>query len=128
MDTVATDTLEARAIAIAPDPADGMPKRADGRLVVERVIERTWTTPQLWEAEERLASWALVAELMGRRGELAPERGRGLDPAQLAAAAAEVAGTRPLVVLVGPAGTGKTRFLEAGGAEPPRPPVGLGGQ
>lgn len=124
---MAAEALETHALAIAPEPLDGVPKRADGRPVVERVIERTWTTPQLWEAEERLARWALVAELMGDRAELAPESGRGLDPAQ-ADAAAEVAGTRPLVVLVGPAGTGKTRLLEAARSEldaAPRPVVGL---
>ena len=128
LDRVAGEALDELGQEITPAPDPRVPVRAsDGRPQVERVVDRLWTTPELWQAEEDLAAWALTAELEGAAAPRRPASARGLDPAQ-ARAAGEAAGTRPLTVIVGPAGTGKTRLLEAAAAQlgaDRRPVLGL---
>jgi conjugative relaxase-like TrwC/TraI family protein len=74
------------------------PTRADGRPVLEHVTDRRLTTPIVLEQERWLQDWALSH---AHRPGPAPD-------AQVAASEA-MAGTRSLVIVVGPAGTGKTR-------------------
>ena len=85
--------------------------RADGRPVTEAVTDRRLSSPAVLAQERRLLAWG---ERRVRRGAEAPAPvgGEGLDDEQRAAAAA-VAGSAPGVLVVGPAGTGKTTTLAA---------------
>jgi hypothetical protein len=90
----------------------GATLRRDGRPVSESVIDRVLTTPEILAEEETLLAWAekRLAQV-GVDG--ATSAGAGAveltgPQRQLAAA---VAGDRSLVLVVGPAGTGKTTAL-----------------
>ncbi len=107
---------EQRCVALGPDRPG--PVRRDGRPVAEAVTDRRLTTDGVLAQERRLHDWAQVSAYptVDRTGE--PQ----VD------AAAEIASHAPLVVVVGPAGTGKTHTtalavarLEAQG----RPVIGL---
>jgi hypothetical protein len=90
----------------------GVRLRRDGRPVTEAVSQRALTTATILAEEARILEWAEHTQ-----------RGEGVDePAALkyatvelsvgqAECAAAVAGTKELVVVVGPAGTGKTTAL-----------------
>ena len=100
-------------VDLAPPVAANVRRRAsDGRPVTESVIDRRFSTNYILEQEEHLATWALnrweTPTL--RPAALGPQHAAGLDKAQAAAAAA-VAGRDPLVIVVGPAGAGKTTAL-----------------
>lgn len=88
---------------------DGVAVRSsDGRPAWESPLQRRFTTTRVVEEEERVAQWAHRRwSTPGRAGAV---DGQGLDHGQFAAAAA-VAGEAELVVVVGPAGTGKTTAL-----------------
>ena len=104
------DTVIERHVELAPRVAPGTPVRRDGRPITESTMDRRFTTDTILAQEEYLVSWALDRfELAGQPAELAAE---GLDHAQQLAARA-VAGTDALVVIVGPAGAGKTSALRA---------------
>jgi ATP-dependent exoDNAse (exonuclease V) alpha subunit len=80
----------------------------DGRPVTESVVDRVLTTPEILAQEERLIAWA-ERRLAARGGDVAidaDEIERLSGPQREVARA--VAGTRDLVLVVGPAGTGKT--------------------
>ncbi|HEX9765991.1 MAG TPA: MobF family relaxase [Nitriliruptorales bacterium] len=99
-------------------PARSGPRRTDGRPVAEHVVDRRLTTPELLRQEQYLQDWA-----MGHAYHLGPASG---DPQ--ADASAAIAGPAQLVVVVGPAGTGKTRTVAtavAQLADAGRPVVGL---
>jgi conjugative relaxase-like TrwC/TraI family protein len=105
---------------------EGVPLRRDGRPVTESVVQRALTTPEilLQEAvvidsvERRITAGGddarelPIRHLPGREGvrEAPREPPRELTGPQLEVAAA-VAGDRELVMVVGPAGTGKTTAL-----------------
>jgi conjugative relaxase-like TrwC/TraI family protein len=84
-----------RCVALGPE-RDG-PCRADGRPLSEAVTDRLYTTPAVLNEELDLQGWA-------QRSTTPPDH--TLEPQEAAAAA--MTGHDPLVVIVGPAGTGKT--------------------
>jgi conjugative relaxase-like TrwC/TraI family protein len=95
-------SLEAaqRCLAIGPERGDQGRVRRDGRPVTEHVTDRLLSSPEVLDQETRLQDWARArAEAPG------PGRDR-----QVAATEA-IAGHAGLVLLVGPAGTGKTRTV-----------------
>lgn len=93
-------------------------RRKDGRPIEEHVTDHRLTTNHIIEQEQDLQDWA--------RASLDPAPTPGEDPQRSAAAA--IAGRDDLVVIVGPAGTGKTTTIARGVAElgqQVRPVVGL---
>ena len=93
------------------DPTDptGRRRRSDGRSVWVEPIAAQFTSEAILAEEERILTWALDAHA----DQPAPSptvRTDGLDVLQADAAAA-VAGHDRLVVVVGPAGAGKTTML-----------------
>ena len=104
------DTVLERHVELAPRVAEGTPVRRDGRPITESTMDRRFTTHGILQQEEYLASWAFERfELAGQPATLTAEH---LDHAQQLAARA-VAGTDALVVIVGPAGAGKTSALRS---------------
>ncbi|MEZ5350902.1 MAG: MobF family relaxase [Microthrixaceae bacterium] len=111
------ELAERHCTPLGPEPADTSRHRMDGRPVTEHVTDRRLTTPRVLHEEHDLQTWATTST---RR---VPPSG---DPQRDAAYA--IIGRDPLVVIVGPAGTGKTRTtatavaaLQAQG----RPVIGL---
>lgn len=88
---------EARCAALGPEHDPTTPHRADGRPVTEHVTDRRFTTPFVLDQEHDLQTWATA--------NTRPVEAAG-DPH--AAASAAIAGWDRLVLVVGPAGTGKT--------------------
>jgi len=86
--------------------------RKDGRPVTESVVDRALTTQAILDQEAALIDW--VDRRLAYDGIDQPEAvtrsGLDLNPAQAQAAAA-VAGSADIVLVVGPAGTGKTTAL-----------------
>jgi conjugative relaxase-like TrwC/TraI family protein len=120
-------TAAARCIELHPPSLPGVSLRADGRPVSEHVVDRQLTTEAVLIQERRLLAWARSAVRQPgvsiRHGDTAE-----LDEAQVAAARA-VAGKTPLVLVIGPAGAGKTTMLSAAVttlASQGRPVLGLG--
>jgi conjugative relaxase-like TrwC/TraI family protein len=90
---------------------DGSLRESDARPTSESILDRRYTTEFILDEERAIVDWA--DERWSAPG--APEHLThvgSLDTAQ-AHAASLVAGTHPLVVVVGPAGTGKTTMLRA---------------
>ena len=86
--------------------------RKDGRPITESVIDRALTTQAILDQEAALIDWAdhrFSYEGIDRP-EAVTRSPRPLNAAQAEGAAA-VAGTSDLVLIVGPAGTGKTTAL-----------------
>ncbi len=86
--------------------------RKDGRPITESVIDRALTTQAILDQEAALIDWAdhrLTYDGIDRP-EAVTRSLRPLNAAQAEGAAA-VAGTSDLVLIVGPAGTGKTTAL-----------------
>jgi conjugative relaxase-like TrwC/TraI family protein len=97
-------------IELAPTAPEGTPLRKDGRPITESDLDRRFTTRSILSQEEFVAAWAI--ERLDDPGRSALLEQGELDRAQHHAASA-VAGTKPLVVIVGPAGSGKTASLRA---------------
>lgn len=96
IDGIAASAAE-RCIELAPELPG--PARSDGRSVAEHVTDRRLTTADVLGQERRLQSWAL-----SRAYPIEPGSGdRQRD------AADAMAGAAGFVLVVGPAGTGKTR-------------------
>ncbi len=93
----------ARCVELHPAAPAGAPCRKDGRPLSEHVTDRRLTTPAVLDQEARLLAWARSAV-----GSVTPAGG----DAQAVAAQA-VSGHERLVVVVGPAGAGKTTMLGA---------------
>jgi conjugative relaxase-like TrwC/TraI family protein len=101
-------------------PSERSPRRAsDGRSIWIAPIEPHLTTEAVLAQEERILLFAIDAHDTLARPSPTVDR-TGLDVLQADAAAA-VAGHDPLVLVVGPAGTGKTTMLRRAAAD-------LGGQ
>ena len=88
---------DARCVPLGPAPDGTAPQRRDGRPITEHVTERLLTTPHVLDQERVLLGWAAKQTRPTPRGD---------DPRVMAAR--EIAGHAPLVLVVGPAGTGKT--------------------
>jgi hypothetical protein len=89
------EQAEARCVPLGPERPG--PTRRDGRPITEAITGRLFTTPTVLDQEATLQAWAETH---------AVETALHEDP-QVAAADA-IAGHARLVVVVGPAGTGKT--------------------
>ena len=105
---VADHVISHQLIEYAPPAPPGTPVRRDGRPIIESTLDRRLTTPAVVAEEQRIL--ASVEVRRARGGEARHVDGDGLDVAQLVVAQA-VAGTELLVLVVGPAGTGKTTAL-----------------
>jgi hypothetical protein len=90
---------------------DGAMLRRDGRPVSESAIDRALTTNGVLDQEAGLIEWAdrRLGSLEEDHDGLAVETTHHTDPQRTAASA--VAGGAELVLVVGPAGTGKTTAL-----------------
>ncbi|MEO8695678.1 MAG: AAA family ATPase, partial [Acidimicrobiales bacterium] len=100
-------------VDLSPPVVEGAVLRRDGRPITESVIARVLTAPSILAEEQRIATWAqqrLAQPVIAKPVALAAVL-TGLDHAQLELAAG-VAGEAPLVLAVGPAGTGKTTALK----------------
>ncbi|MCP3857914.1 MAG: AAA family ATPase, partial [Actinomycetia bacterium] len=94
-----------------PIPNGAMVRR-DGRPVSESVADRALTTPGILAQEERLLAWAERRNSrVGVDSADAPQRSSVELSGPQAEVAAAVAGDPDLVLVVGPAGTGKTTAL-----------------
>jgi conjugative relaxase-like TrwC/TraI family protein len=110
LDRVADWVITERLVDLSPPIPDGVSRRRDGRPVTESVVDRVLTTAEILAEEERIVAWAQYETHPGqRRDRPVPAAGALTLPQRRAAAA--VAGDRDLVLIVGPAGTGKTTAL-----------------
>ncbi len=89
---------EARCIELTPGAAGSTARRRDGRPISEHVVDRRLTTTRVLDQERALQHWAIFTAH--------PVETPSGDPQ--ADAAEAIAGVSRLVVVVGPAGTGKT--------------------
>jgi conjugative relaxase-like TrwC/TraI family protein len=104
LDRVADQVVAERLLDLSRPVPDGVAVRRDGRPVTESVVDRVLTTPEILAEEERLIAWA-ERRLAARGGDVAidaDEIERLSGPQREVARA--VAGTRDLVLVVGPAG------------------------
>ena len=98
------------------DPADESSRRvSDGRSVWIEPTAPRYTSETVLTQEERILSWAMEAQADPPSPSITINRD-GLDVFQADATAA-VAGHDALVLVVGPAGAGKTRMLTAAAAD-----------
>jgi conjugative relaxase-like TrwC/TraI family protein len=111
----ATDQILVQCVDLDPDDPRTARRRADGRSVWIEPSARHHTSPAILAQEEELIVWALDAQLDLPTASTTTDT-VGLDPMQ-AEAAATVAGIDPLVLIVGPAGAGKTTMLRAAVAD-----------
>jgi hypothetical protein len=111
LDQLADEVIAERCLDLSRPIPDGDRLRRDGRPVTESAIDRAITVPAIVAEEERLL--AHVERRLGEGGAdnlgLVGAEG-GLTGIQRDVAAA-VAGTHRVVLVVGPAGTGKTTAL-----------------
>jgi conjugative relaxase-like TrwC/TraI family protein len=94
-----------RCLGLHPPASGAVARRPDGRPVSEHVTERRLTTRAILDQEAALLRWARQA--------VGVVRSAAWEDAQAAAARA-AARTHQLVLVVGPAGAGKTTMLRAG--------------
>jgi len=107
----ACDQVLDECVNLDPDSA-GSRRSSDGRSVWIEPVAPQYSSEQILAEEEHIITWSLDAhETPAARSQSATVDATGLDVLQAAAAAA-VAGHEPLVLVVGPAGTGKTRTLQ----------------
>jgi conjugative relaxase-like TrwC/TraI family protein len=104
VDDLATEAA-GRCVGLHPPAAADVPRRRDGCPITEAVTARALTTGAVLAQEARLLDWAKAAI------DPAP----AVDPADRQAAVADaIAGTGALVLVVGPAGAGKTTAVADG--------------
>jgi hypothetical protein len=106
-----TDEVIARCVELDPAETAGPRRRSDGRSMWLEPIAPHITTDAILRDEELILSWALDAQAAEPRPSWTVGAG-DLDALQADAAAA-VAGHDRLVLVGGPAGTGKTTMLRA---------------
>jgi conjugative relaxase-like TrwC/TraI family protein len=106
------DEVIARCVELDPPPTTGGPRRrGDGRSLWLEPTAPHLTTDAILREEQAVLTWAGDAQV-GEPSPSATVDTSGLDVLQAGAAAA-VAGQDRLVLVVGPAGTGKTTTLRA---------------
>jgi conjugative relaxase-like TrwC/TraI family protein len=105
-----TDDVLAQCVNLDPD-SHSRRRASDGRSVWHEPTSPHWTSPKVLAEEERILTWVMDAQLDPPLPSRTVDRG-GLDVLQAESAAA-AAGRDRLVVVVGPAGTGKTTMLGA---------------
>ncbi len=107
-----TWTIENHCVDISRPFKDGVRLRKDGRPVTESIIGRAITTQAILDQELRILDWAEQRRSRKSIPELkAVERASCQLTGPQAETAAAVAGDANLVLVVGPAGTGKTTAL-----------------
>ena len=106
----ATDTVLDRCVDLDPDDRTRQ-RRSDGRSVWIEPSARHHTSGEILAQEDHIITWALDQQLDPPAPSDTVDTD-GLDLMQAEAAGA-VAGTNRLVLVVGPAGAGKTRMLAA---------------
>ncbi len=118
LDGVVDEIVATRCVAISkPAPPEDLLRR-DGRPVSESVADRPLTTQAILDQEQALIEWVdrrLTRDGIDASG-AADRSPKELDVAQAAVAGA-VAGDADIVMVVGPAGTGKTTALAPAMAE-----------
>ena len=107
----ATDTVLADGVDLDPDDDTSRRRRSDGRSTWIEPSARHVTTPDILRQEHHIVDWAHHATLEPSSASNSINA-EGLDAGQ-ADAAAVVAGHDRLVLVVGPAGAGKTTMLAA---------------
>ncbi len=107
----AVDRVLEHCVVLDPE-GDGTRRVSDGRSVWIEPIAAQVTSHQVLAQEEAILAWVADAQLDGPATSPTVDRA-GLDVLQADAAAAAAGGDRA-VVIVGPAGTGKTTTLRAG--------------
>lgn len=105
------DAVVGRCLELDPDDTNAARRASDGRSMWHEPISPHITTEAILAEEELIASWALDAQAADPRPSLTVMAGH-LDVLQADVAAA-VAGDDRLVLVVGPAGAGKTTTLRA---------------
>jgi conjugative relaxase-like TrwC/TraI family protein len=109
---LAEDVAAGRCVDLSPPVPAGAALRRDGRPIGEAATDRVLTTRAIVEEEEHIVEWA---QRQRRLASIAGTSPRGLDTAGLSPGQADacraVAGTAPLELIVGPAGSGKTTAL-----------------
>jgi conjugative relaxase-like TrwC/TraI family protein len=106
---VADHVIATQLLEYSPPAPPGTPTRRDGRPITESTLDQRFTTPAVVAEEQRILDSAARrrARIGAPWSAIAAD---GLDVAQHTVARA-VAGTEALVLVVGPAGTGKTTAL-----------------
>ena len=106
-----TDTVLAECVDLDPDDRSTLRRGSDGRSVWIEPSARHHTSSDVLAQEEHIICWAMDARLDPPAPSTTVKTGR-LDVMQ-AEAASSVAGSDRLVLVVGPAGAGKTTMLAA---------------
>ena len=107
----ACDTVIEQCVELDPADAAEPRRRSDGRSMWLDPISPHFTSDAVLAEEEHVVAWALDAQASDPTPSTTVDVSR-LDVLQADAAAA-VAGQDRLVLVVGPAGTGKTRMLQS---------------
>ena len=113
LDRLTADAVAGRCVDISRPIPDGAALRRDGRPITEAATDRALTTPAILAQEHEVATWAerrSTAQLTDSAD--APRRGEVELTVAQAETAAAVAGDGHLVLVLGPAGTGKTTALK----------------
>ena len=106
----AADRVIERCVDLDPPDTGATRRSSDGRSVWVEPVAPHFTSESILAEEEHVLAWAMQAQADDAAASSTVTRA-GLDVLQADAAAA-VAGADRLVVVVGPAGTGKTTMLE----------------
>ena len=118
LDDVVDEIVATRCVDISKPVAPDARLRRDGRPVTESVADRALTTQVILDQEQALIEWVdrrLTHDSTDNHN-VVVHSSKELDVAQTAAAGA-VAGDADMVLVVGPAGTGKTTALAPAVAE-----------
>ena len=112
LDSLTATAIRDHCVDISRPIPDHAQLRRDGRPITEAITDRALTTPAILAQEERLLAWAdrrLTRDGTDSADAVARSRVELTGPQ--AETAAAVAGDADLVLVVGPAGTGKTTAL-----------------
>ncbi|MCP4106523.1 MAG: relaxase domain-containing protein [Desulfobacteraceae bacterium] len=112
LDELTRLAIDQHCVDISRPIPDGARLRRDGRPITESVADRALTTPAILAQEERLLAWAeRRTSRVGIDSAQAAEQSTVELTGPQTETAATVAGDADLVLVVGPAGTGKTTAL-----------------
>ncbi len=113
LDRLTADAIGGRCASISRPIPNGATLRRDGRPITEAATDRALTTPAILAQEHELATWAeRRTTAQWTDSAEAPRRAEVELTVAQAETAAAVAGDAHLVLVVGPAGTGKTTALK----------------